>query len=654
MSDLTLVFLPQWSPFQPPLSLPSLAAWLRRAGYSVECIDANVLFYQWLTSEDCARCALELVETCHMDEEEKQVLRAIFRCSADFRRDLAELQNLMASQPDSKAAILATHYAAIRSLETYLLAISTVSGDFVVSPFDFRLTAGSGTAVLERFVANPPPIIDRFLDFVMPVLRRSGSPIIGLSCIGEQQLPFAMLFGSLVKKTMDSQVIVGGTIFSRIFERGILKARWMSEYFDVVVRNEGEKPCEAMLRNRAAGIPLTLGVPGVVYLGDDHALLASQPAPPLAPEEVPLPDFDGLPLRHYISAEVTLPLLASRGCYWGKCEFCHHYMVYGDRYTAYPTTDIVQSVQHLSAKYGCKRFAFNDEAIPPKVLAALGRQLPDHGESGFTFTGLIKFEKYFTAEHFDNLARVGFRALYVGLESASERVLALMKKPNSITTITRNLRDASDAGIWMHCFAFFGFPGETDEEARITYDFLLNNHDIVGSFGCSEFSLEHNAPIHKHLVNFGVTITAGNSDVSVYYEYSTDRGISARRAKEWSTALLKASMANRKYSTTRWIPREFLLCLISHFSVEELVRECEKLECRRGVPQLKLNQLVTMAESQHGHQGLAVNRLTGNVARISGDTYEILSFFLSNNVGLWDVLSTNSRLDDFLTLASVN
>jgi anaerobic magnesium-protoporphyrin IX monomethyl ester cyclase len=652
MTDLTLVFLPQWSPFQPPLSLPSLAAWLRRAGYAVRCVDANVLFYQWLLSDECAECALELLETCRQAAEEKEALRVIFESRADFRRDLAALQNMMPVAVEEKPQIVSTHYAAIRSLDTYLCALSTVSEKFVVSPYDFRLKAGNDSASLASFVADPTPLISGFLQkVVMPVLAEDPSPIVGLSCIGEEQLFFALLFGSWIKRSTASQVIVGGTIFSRIFERGILNLQWMRDYFDVVVRNEGEKPCEAMLRNVASGVPLTEGVPGVVYLAGD-ALRATNPAPPLRPEEVPVPDFDGLPLRDYISAEITLPLLGSRGCYWGKCEFCHHYMVYGDKYTAYPTSDIVGTLQYLSAKYGCKRFAFNDEAVPPKVIAALGRQLPDHRESGFTFTGLIKFERYFTAEHFANLARVGFRSLYVGLESASERVLALMKKPNTIETIARNLRDAANAGIWMHCFAFFGFPGETEEDAQTTFDFLIGNSDIVGSFGCGEFSLEHNAPIQKHLVDFGVTLSGGSSDVSVYYKYSVTRGITALRALEWSKALRRDAMMNRKYRTTQWIPREFLLCLISHFSSQELIEECDALESRRGVPQLKMREIVTMADTRAGTAGLIVNRLTGTVARIEGQTFQSVSYLLSNNVASWDVLSASARLDEFLAVGA--
>src|SRR5579863_3138287 len=93
MTDLTLLFLPQWSPFQPPLSLPSLSAWLRRAGHAVRCIDANILFYHWLLSEDCAEIALEILDGLKLPEDEKDALRATLQSQPEFRRDLSALKN---------------------------------------------------------------------------------------------------------------------------------------------------------------------------------------------------------------------------------------------------------------------------------------------------------------------------------------------------------------------------------------------------------------------------------------------------------------------------------------------------------------------------------------------------------------------------------
>src|SRR5262247_900021 len=106
MNDLVLFFLPQWSPFQPPLSLPSLAAWLRRAGYKIKCIDANILFYRWLLSNTCAARALELVESCDKTSKEKEAFRSILLSNVEFQRDLAALKSDFLRTPEAKFTLV--------------------------------------------------------------------------------------------------------------------------------------------------------------------------------------------------------------------------------------------------------------------------------------------------------------------------------------------------------------------------------------------------------------------------------------------------------------------------------------------------------------------------------------------------------------------
>ena len=264
-------------------------------------------------------------------------------------------------------------------------------------------------------MALPSPLIESFLDiaiqkYILPI----EAEIVGLSCIGQEQLYFTLLLGSRLKRVSDAPVIVGGTIFSRIFERGVLRPEWFERYFDVIVRNEGEKPTERLLGNVREGRLLTQDVPGVVYL-ENAEVISSPSCPPLAVSELPIPDFDDLPLGRYLSAEVTLPLLSARGCYWGKCEFCHHGMVYGEKYAPYKAPSLLETVATLSARYNVKQFAFNDEALPPTSARAIARIFPPHEESGWTFTGLIKFESSYTREDFQGLHKAGFRSLYVGL-----------------------------------------------------------------------------------------------------------------------------------------------------------------------------------------------------------------------------------------------
>lgn len=625
MPDVLLIFPPQWSPFQPPLSLPSLAAWLRRAGFAVRAIDLNVRLYEWLITDECARLLLNHVEASGWSADERLAYRTVLAGVGDHRADLAELRTARVdapSDPAEKRVYVERHYRAVSSLETYLRACSTICGSFTISPYEFKLRGGDlETAQLERQLAEPPELLDTFVQRAVEAEVAPHAPkVVGISCIGQEQLYLTLLLGRHLKRALDVPVIVGGTIFSRIFERGALEPEWFGRYFDVIVRNEGERPTERMLANVRAGRPLTAEVPGVVHCRDG-VLNYSVPAPPLQTTELPTPDFDDLPLDSYISAEVTLPLLTARGCYWGKCEFCHHGMVYGERYQAYEISHVLDNVEALAAKHGVRHFAFNDEAIPPKVLRAMGRAFPSHAERGWTFTGLIKFEKGYQREDFERAHAVGLRSLYVGLESASERVLDLMRKQNTKDTIARNLQDATGAGIWMHCFLFFGFPGETESDARETYDFVIDNADIISSFGTATFVLEHNAPIFHHHGDFGLRLAPQEAGkVDVYYEFQVTDGITPERAHAWKRALDEAALEIPGYNAAGWVPRELQLCMLSAMTPEELVDSGLAIRRHSGLPQsAPLSAVASWKDDPAARRCIVVNRLNGRVLALTDE-----------------------------------
>jgi anaerobic magnesium-protoporphyrin IX monomethyl ester cyclase len=618
-TDLSLVFVPQWSPFQPALSLPALSAWLKRAGYATTSLDANLLFYEWLFSEECAVGLARQARDCDLSSSARAAYLSIFANAAAFRDDLARLRRAPAYD-ESRDSYVARSYLCVQAFETYLNAISEISGDFIISPYEFRFRSGNLEAnEIEARLNNPHWLLEQFVRSVVSREVLSTEPsMVGLSCIGQEQLYFTLLFGKHIKELADIPVIIGGTIFSRIFERGVLRRDWFGRYFDIIVRNEGERPSECLLRNQRDGKAITEGVPGIVYRRGGQ-LEAPIPAAPLSPLELPVPDFDDLPLGRYVSPEITLPLLTARGCYWGKCEFCHHGMVYGEKYAPYKPVDVLEAVKILTDRYGVRHFAFNDEAIPPKILRSIGDEFPPHDETGWTFTGLIKFEPTYKREDFEQFHRAGCRSLYVGLESASERVLDLMKKRSARSTIVNNLRDATQSGIWMHCFLFFGFPGEGEDDARITVDFIVEHKDIVSSYGAGTFSLEHNSPIFHHYGDYGVRLKSnGSRDLDVYYAYEVEDGIDADRALQWRDELRRATEDISHYRASNWIPRELLLCLLSTMTADELLRVGPAVrECGGLPPGAAIADFLTWAEgAPSSATPVLINRVNGRVFEI--------------------------------------
>ena len=107
------------------------------------------------------------------------------------------------------------------------------------------------------------------------------------------------------------------------------------------------------------------------------------------------------------------------------------------------------------------------------------------------------------------------------MESANERVLELMDKHARKSVIENNLREAANAGIWNHVMAFYGFPGETREEAEETRQFLIDNKTEIHSVELFYFVAYRHTPMVRNPDKFGITIQKQDEyDMPLDYYYT--------------------------------------------------------------------------------------------------------------------------------------
>ena len=129
---------------------------------------------------------------------------------------------------------------------------------------------------------------------------------------------------------------------------------------------------------------------------------------------------------------------------------------------------IVEEIHFLKEKYGTRFFHFTDESYPPALFQKLSRRLIDD-KLDITWTTHMRFEESLLEEQvWKDAAESGCKYLHFGYESGNQRVLKLMDKATKLDAIETNLRMSSEAGIWNHLMGFFGFPGETSEEADMS------------------------------------------------------------------------------------------------------------------------------------------------------------------------------------------
>jgi radical SAM superfamily enzyme YgiQ (UPF0313 family) len=391
---------------------------------------------------------------------------------------------------------------------------------FELSRYGERLAASAATFdALADALAAPPTLVDQTLDAITRDLVAAHQPdLLGLTAPFPGNVYGAFRIARAAKQAAPAIRVVLGGGFVNTELRELSDPR-VFDHIDYVTVDDGERPLLALidhLRDPAAPLLRTyVREGGAVRWRTDETL-----------HDIPLrdagtPTYDGLPLDRYLSIfEMLNPmhrlwadgrwnkLTVAHGCYWKKCTFCDISLDYIGRYDPASADLLVDRIEAMIAETGQTGFHLVDEAAPPAGLRALAERLIARGVT-ITWWGNIRFEKTFDLELTRLLARSGCVAVSGGLEAASDRLLALMKKGVTVAQVARVTRAFTDAGIMVHAYLMYGFPTETEQE---TVDSLERVRQLFAA-GCVQSAFWHrfaataHSPIGLEPDRFGIRLT---------------------------------------------------------------------------------------------------------------------------------------------------
>ena len=534
-----LLFPPEWVPTAPYLALPSLTAVLREQGHEVIQKDINIEMYDWFFSDtfliwvkirmDQQRKALEAkAQGGVLDDREAEQL-GVLRNKAEV--DVLELadraqwgKTVSRSEEFYDASKLESALNIFREVMDFISA-AYYPASLVFYPMESNLGYRPGISK-EVFACLEDEQVNVYRDvcqqLVLPSVSKEQPEVVGVSIGTQMQLMAGLTFCKMIKNAFpDIHVTVGGNVITRLQEELPKKKEFFTDIFDSAILYEGEHALLWLLEALAGDREWT-AVPNLMYR-DHEEVKVNKEIYTEKTTALPLPDFDGLPLDSYFVPVRILPYLATRGCYWGKCTFCDHGQGYFDQYRGKPASDVVREVKALKDKYHAEHFLFADESYPPALFKKVIQLLVDQ-EVNIHWTTLIRFEESLQDPEIWKLAaQSGCCTLYYGMESANERVLELMDKHARKSVIQNNLLEAAKAGIWNHVMAFYGFPGETREEAEETRQFLIENKESIHSVELFYFVAYRHTPMVRNPEKFGITIHKQEEyDMPLDYYYTLD------------------------------------------------------------------------------------------------------------------------------------
>lgn len=201
------------------------------------------------------------------------------------------------------------------------------------------------------------------------------------------------------------------------------------------------------------------------------------------------------PMHRIWSDGAWLKAYLAHGCYWHRCLFCDTKLDYVNCYKPVNVENLYSSLLQQAKQTGVQGVHFVDEASPPVLLEKFASLNKD---SALTFWGNIRYEKAFSRDLADILAKGGLIGVSGGIEMASGEGLSNINKGIDIETLVGSLAAFKEAGILTHAYMIYGYYNETPQMLIDSVETLRQLFKV----GLLDSSFFHKFTLTKHSTLF--------------------------------------------------------------------------------------------------------------------------------------------------------
>ena len=404
-------------------------------------------------------------------------------------------------------------------------------GDFITANIDefFSFTryaeqiatSASSFDTIQEYLNYTTTIIeDQLLLLLVNKIDEEQPDLIGFTIPFPGNLFAALRCAQFIKKNYKHIKIAFGGGYCNTELRSLTDPR-IFKYVDFISLDDGEGPLLKIIELLEKEVALQDLERTFVLQKNKVVYQDKQPNTIFHHKNIPAPSYKGIDWELYLSfLDVINPmhrlwtdgkwnkLTVSHGCYWRQCTFCDVNLDYIGNYQNTTAIDLANKIEQVITETGNNGFHFVDEAAPPKALKALAEELIAR-KVNITWWTNIRFEKTFSTELCEILAKSGCIAVTGGLEVASDRLLKKMKKGVDIGQVARVTKAFSDNNIMVHAYLMYGFPTETAQETIDSLEVvrqLFENNCIQSAFW-HQFTTTVHSPIGKNPEEFDIKIT---------------------------------------------------------------------------------------------------------------------------------------------------
>jgi anaerobic magnesium-protoporphyrin IX monomethyl ester cyclase len=303
-------------------------------------------------------------------------------------------------------------------------------------------------------------------------LRKEDPDIVGFSTFSSSGRTAASICQKLKEKNQNIVTVLGNHYATFNSERILRKYPSV----DMTVRGEGEETVTELV-NCLANKSRLKEVQGISFRHNEN--IVSTPDRPLIRDldSLPIPNRKLLDVEYHsmiagvnVAPKKFTSIVSSRGCVY-RCRFCSCTQFARSMWRPRSVANVLDEL-HLLASDGYKQFVFVDDCftLNPKRVTQLCRSMRKE-KIGMEWIceGRVDNCSY---EMLHEIVKAGCRVLYLGIESANQRVLDYYGKQITPQQSRRAVKIARKAGMDVIVGSFMvGAAEETENEILNTIEF---------------------------------------------------------------------------------------------------------------------------------------------------------------------------------------
>ena len=338
-----------------------------------------------------------------------------------------------------------------------------------------------------------------FIDKILDSTTIHGSDLVGFSILAFDQFPIALLLSKRIKERINIPIVFGGSFITRY---GHLYPE-VFNFVDYMIVDDGRVTLVKLIDYLQGKITISK-IPNLIY--KDNGKLITNPRVYYPLEDIPIPDFDGLPIELYKSSDssdsILLPYQISSSCS-NKCTFCTFYI--SDKLGFKSYDKIITELRRMKERYKSRNFYFCDNSINNS------REYLEGLCDIFIKSKLdINWTVYAKVGNLDKnilnkMKRAGCQRLKFGVESGSDVMLKKMHKDFTVEQAAETLKYSHEAGIRNLIFLLPGYPYETNQDIKKTVQFIERNKEYIDQLLIYKFQLQSQSLLHAKPNDFGIT-----------------------------------------------------------------------------------------------------------------------------------------------------